>query len=145
MCIERERKDTAINNLQVIEILKSFDIIVRDEKESRVDFQNGLQICCFPSNLLGKKAVLSEEMANLTSNSSDAFLQNLSNLRSQRDNTPTNSNNGRNEEIVLLEKQGRSSQKLRSNLAQVSSTIGSNMTDISNISGPTKVLMDNLK
>lgn len=106
------------------------------------DFRIGLQICCFPSNLLGKKAVLSEEMANLTSNSSDAFLQNLSSLRNQRDNTPTNSNNvGRNEEIVLLEKQGRSSQKLRSNLAQISSTIGSNMTDISNISGSTKVII----
>lgn len=82
-------------------------------------------------------------MATLTSNSSDAFLQNLTHLRNQRDNTPTNSSNsGKNEEIVLLEKQGRSSQKLRSNLAQVSSTIGHNMNDISNIchsSGSTKV------
>jgi hypothetical protein len=106
---------------------------------------NHLQICCFPSNLLGKKAVLSEEMATLTSNSSDAFLHNLTHLRNQRDNTPTNSNNsGKNEEIVLLEKQGRSSQKLRSNLAQVSSTIGHNMSDISNIclsSGSSKVCL----
>jgi hypothetical protein len=102
-----------------------------------------LQICCFPSNLLGKKAALSEEMATLTSNSSDAFLQNLSHLRNQRSHTPTNSSNsGKNEEIVLLEKQGRSSQKLRSNLEKVSSTIGHNMNDISNIchsSGSTKV------
>jgi hypothetical protein len=90
---------------------------------------------------LGKK---SEEMVTLTSNSSDAFLQNLTHLRNQRDNTPTNSSNsGKNEEIVLLEKQGRSSQKLRSNLAQISSTIGHNMNDISNIgnqsSGSSKV------
>lgn len=76
-------------------------------------------------------------MATLTSsnNNSDAFLQNLAHLRNQRDqNTPVNScNSGKNDEIVLLEKQGRSSQKLRSNLAQVSSTIGQNMNDISNI------------
>ena len=87
--------------------------------------------------------MLSEEMATLTSNSSDAFLQNLTHLRNQRDNTPTNSSNsGKNEDIVLLEKQGRSSQKLRTNLAQISSTIGHNMTDISNIgqsSGSSKV------
>lgn len=103
-------------------------------------FRLNSQICCFPSNLLGKKAVLSEEMTTLTSNSSDAFLQNLAHLRNQRDNTPTNSSNsGKNEEIVLLEKQGRSSQKLRSNLAQVSSTIGQNMNDISNICQSSKV------
>lgn len=75
-------------------------------------------------------------MAKLTSsnNNSDAFLQNLAHLRNQRENTPANSSNsGKNEEISLLEKQGRSSQKLRSNLAQVSSTIGQNMNDISNI------------
>lgn len=96
------------------------------------------QICCFPSNLLSKKtAALSEEMATLTSsnNNSDAFLQNLAHLRNQRDSTPANSSNSgnKNDEISLLEKQGRSSQKLRSNLAQVSSTIGHNMNDISNI------------
>lgn len=87
------------------------------------------QICCFPSNLLAKKAVLAEEMATF----------NMQNLRNQRDSsTPTNSNDfGKSEEIVLLEKQGRSSQKLRSNLAQISSTIGQNMTDISNIDHPT--------
>jgi hypothetical protein len=77
-------------------------------------------------------------MAALTSsnNNSDAFLQNLAHLRNQRENTPANSSNsGKNEEIVLLEKQGRSSQKLRNNnLAQISSTIGHNMNDISNIS-----------
>ena len=57
-------------------------------------------------------------MAALTSsnNNSDAFLQNLAHLRNQRENTPANSSNsGKNEEIVLLEKQGRSSQKLRNN------------------------------
>lgn len=81
-----------------------------------------------------KTAALSEEMATLTSsnNNSDAFLQNLAHLRNQRENT-NSSNSVKNEEISLLEKQGRSSQKLRSNLAQVSSTIGHNMNDISNI------------
>lgn len=48
-------------------------------------------------------------------------------------------NSAKNEEIVLLEKQGRSSQKLRSNLAQVSSTIGQNMTDLT--SGSSKVCL----
>lgn len=75
-------------------------------------------------------------MALTSSNNSDAaFLQNLVHLRNQRENTPANSSNSgkNNEEISLLEKQGRSSQKLRSNLAQVSSTIGHNMNDISNI------------
>ncbi|XP_062540701.1 uncharacterized protein LOC134208780 [Armigeres subalbatus] len=43
------------------------------------------------------------------------------------------------EEMILLEKQGRCSQKLRSNqlsnLAHVTQTVGQNMTDISNIGG----------
>ncbi|XP_055702910.1 uncharacterized protein LOC129801671 isoform X2 [Phlebotomus papatasi] len=43
----------------------------------------------------------------------------------------------KNEEIVLLEKQGRCSQKMRNNtmgnLVQVSQSVGQNMTDISNI------------
>lgn len=62
-------------------------------------------------------------------------------MRNQRDTTPTNlsNNSTKAEEIVLLEKQGRSSQKLRSNLAQISSTIGQNMTDISNIGKLDKV------
>lgn len=81
-------------------------------------------------------------MSALTTNSSDAFLQNLAHLRNNRENTPTNSSNcGTKEEIVLLEKQGRSSQKLRSNLAQVSTMIGQNMTDISNIGNQSKVGM----
>lgn len=89
-------------------------------------------------------------MATLTSsnNNSDAFLQNLAHLRNQRENTPANSSNsGKNEEISLLEKQGRSSQKLRSNLAQVSSTMGHNMNDISNIgnqSDASKVISKNI-
>lgn len=41
---------------------------------------------------------------------------------------------------MLLEKQGRCSQKLRNNatgnLAQVTHTVGQNMTDISNIGNP---------
>lgn len=112
------------------------------EAKSALTITN-FQICCFPSNILGKKSVLHEEMTSLTSNSSDPFLQNLQNLRNHRDTTPTKANSkNKNEEIVLLEKQGRSSQKLRSNLAQISSTIGQNMTDISNIdqsSGSSKV------
>lgn len=48
-----------------------------------------------------------------------------------------NNNQTKPEEIVLLEKQGRCSQKLRnsltSNLATVSQIVGQNMTDISNI------------
>lgn len=47
------------------------------------------------------------------------------------------SNQTKAEEIVLLEKQGLCSQKLRNNmtgnLAQVTHTVGQNMTDISNI------------
>lgn len=47
------------------------------------------------------------------------------------------SNQGKSEDIALLEKQGRCSQKLRNNvtgnLAHVTQTVGQNMTDISNI------------
>ncbi|KAG5677572.1 hypothetical protein PVAND_007321 [Polypedilum vanderplanki] len=107
-----------------------------DDQLKKLDNQLLTKICCFPSNLLSKKPVLSEEMTVLTSsnNNSDAFLQNLAHMRN-RETTPANSSNsGKNEEIVLLEKQGRSSQKLRgNNLAQISSTIGQNMNDISNI------------
>lgn len=78
-------------------------------------------------------------MLMLTSNNSDVFLQNLAHLRNKRDITPKTSNSGKNEDIVLLEKQGRSSQKLRSNLAQISSTIGQNIDDISNICQSSKV------
>lgn len=49
------------------------------------------------------------------------------------------SNQTKAEEIILLEKQGICSQKIRNNmtgnLAQVTHTIGQNMTDISNIGG----------
>lgn len=41
------------------------------------------------------------------------------------------------DEIILLEKQGLCSQKLRNNLAQVTHSIGQNMTDISNIDNNT--------
>lgn len=54
------------------------------------------------------------------------------------------SNSNKSEEIILLEKQGRSSQKIRNNgmgnLAQVSQSVGQNMTDISHIgTTPNKV------
>lgn len=52
--------------------------------------------------------------------------------------TSTNDAN-KPDEMVLLEKQGRCSQKLRNttvgNLAQVTQSVGQNMTDISNIGG----------
>lgn len=65
-------------------------------------------------------------------------------LHYTRENTPssgTNNSSSTKEEIVLLEKQGRCSQKLRNsnamgNLAQVSNMIkGQNVSDISNLSG----------
>lgn len=56
-----------------------------------------------------------------------------------REQDSSQSNQAKSEEIVLLEKQGRCSQKLRNNvtgnLAQVTQTVGQNMTDISNIGG----------
>lgn len=57
--------------------------------------------------------------------------------RKELESGTTMSNQTKAEEIVLLEKQGICSQKLRNNitgnLAQVTHTIGQNMTDISNI------------
>lgn len=105
------------------------------------------QICCFPS-LSSKKSnqpLLADEMSVLTTNNSEAFLQNLVEKRNKdchhytRENTPssgTNNSSSTKEEIVLLEKQGRCSQKLRSsNLAQVSNMVkGQNVSDISDIS-----------
>lgn len=79
----------------------------------------------------GKKSIqplLSEDISGLSTKNSDAFLQNLAHLdRKDR----------KQDEMILLEKQGRCSQKLRNNsamgnLAQVSHTF-QNMTDISNI------------
>lgn len=79
-------------------------------------------------------------MSVLTTNNSEAFLQNLVERHHYtRENTPSNGSSTK-EDIVLLEKQGRCSQKLRSsnamgNLAQVSNMVkGQNTTDISNIS-----------
>ncbi|CRK90729.1 CLUMA_CG004421, isoform A [Clunio marinus] len=117
-----------------------------DDQLKKLDNQLLTKICCFPSNLLGKKTILPEEMATLTSNSSENFLQNLTQLRMQHESTPVNAS--KNEDIMLLEKQGLSSQNLRSNLAQVSSTFGQNMTDISNIGHTSKlssILLPNLK
>jgi hypothetical protein len=109
------------------------------------------QICCFPRPSLAKtKPLLGDEMSVLTTNNSEAFLQNFVEQQRNKDrqnhftreNTPSNGSSTK-EEIVLLEKQGRCSQKLRSsnamgNLAQVSNMVkGSNTTDISNISNNT--------
>lgn len=62
----------------------------------------------------------------------------------ERQEMEESSNSNKNEEIILLEKQGRSSQKIRNNgmgnLAQVSQSVGQNMTDISHIgTTPNKV------
>lgn len=48
------------------------------------------------------------------------------------------------DEISLLEKQGLCSQKLRNNLAQVTHTIGQNMTDISNIDSNTLIKVERI-
>uniref|UniRef100_A0A336MZ68 CSON008045 protein n=1 Tax=Culicoides sonorensis TaxID=179676 RepID=A0A336MZ68_CULSO len=105
-------------------------------------------LCCFPSLTSKKSAqpLLSEESLQLSSNNSEAFLQNLKQLEQRSrsrcilDNAPNNNDPNKPEEMVLLEKQGRCSQKLRNttaigNLAQVTQNVGQNMTDISNIGG----------
>lgn len=79
----------------------------------------------------------------LSTNNSDAFLQKLAHIdqrereRHEKLEHDLQSNPTKTEEIVLLEKQGRSSQKMRNNiignLVQVSQSCGQNMTDISNI------------
>lgn len=52
------------------------------------------------------------------------------------------------DEIILLEKQGLCSQKLRNNLtgnlAQVTHTVGQNMTDISNIDSNTLIKVEHI-
>ena len=59
----------------------------------------------------------------------------------QQEQTPT-----KPDDMVLLEKQGRCSQKIRNNtmgnLAQVSHSVGQNMTDISNIGSSTTIKVD---
>nr|XP_019549430.2 uncharacterized protein LOC109419657 [Aedes albopictus]XP_029724701.1 uncharacterized protein LOC109419657 [Aedes albopictus]XP_029724702.1 uncharacterized protein LOC109419657 [Aedes albopictus]XP_029724703.1 uncharacterized protein LOC109419657 [Aedes albopictus] len=133
-------------------------------------------LCCFPS-LTTKKPIqplLSDEVSVLSTNNSEAFLQNLTHIdprdrerQDRRDQdsltgggsnsngtgggtsgsngTGNSGNSGSStkpEDMMLLEKQGRCSQKLRSNqlsnLAHVTQTVGQNMTDISNI-GANKV------
>lgn len=58
------------------------------------------------------------------------------------------SNQTKADEISLLEKQGLCSQKLRSNmtgnLAQVTHTVGQNMTDISNIGNSNRLKVERL-
>lgn len=60
--------------------------------------------------------------------------------RERQEHQENQTNQTKSEDIVLLEKQGRCSQKLRNNatgnLAQVTHTVGQNMTDISNIGNP---------
>lgn len=112
--------------------------------------QRGL--CCFPG-LKGKKPIqslLADEVSVLSTNNSDPFLQKLAHIdqleRERNEKIEQDQNNtNRTDEIVLLEKQGRSSQKMRNNamgnLVQVSQSVGQNMTDISNIANSnTKVL-----
>lgn len=127
------------------------------KKIKNLIFQRAL--CCFPG-LTGKKTIqslLSDEVSVLSTNNSDAFLQKLAHIdqrereRQEQEILNQSTNQTKTEEIVLLEKQGRCSQKIRNNtmgnLAQVSHSVGQNMTDISNIgNSTTKVpkLMSNL-
>ncbi|KAL1401959.1 hypothetical protein pipiens_019912, partial [Culex pipiens pipiens] len=100
-------------------------------------------------------------MSVLSTNNSDSFLQNLAHIdqrdRERQDRREQDESGGQSggagsgsgsgggggstkpEDMLLLEKQGRCSQKLRSNqlsnLAHVTQTVGQNMTDISNIGG----------
>ncbi|XP_063701887.1 myb-like protein AA [Culicoides brevitarsis] len=102
-------------------------------------------LCCFPSLTSKKSAqpLLSDESLQLSSNNSEAFLQNLKQLEQRgRSRCMLDNNTDKPDEMVLLEKQGRCSQKLRNttvgNLAQVTHNCGQNMTDISNIGGGKK-------
>ncbi|XP_061496905.1 mediator of RNA polymerase II transcription subunit 12 [Anopheles gambiae] len=113
-------------------------------------------LCCFPSLTTKKpiQSLLADEVSVLSTNNSETFLQNLAHIGSDRrsEQPPDRdqlSNGGaggqKADDMVLLEKQGRCSQKLRGgsssssgtlgNLAHVSQTVGQNMTDISNIGG----------
>ncbi|XP_058466912.1 uncharacterized protein LOC131439647 [Malaya genurostris] len=130
-----------------------------DEKLKQLDEQllSKRGLCCFPS-LTTKKPIqplLSDEVSVLSTNNSDSFLQNLANIdqrdRERQDRREQESSASgavgsgasggatKPEDMMLLEKQGRCSQKLRSNqlsnLAHVTQTCGQNMTDISNIGG----------
>ncbi|XP_055689779.1 uncharacterized protein DDB_G0284459-like isoform X2 [Lutzomyia longipalpis] len=98
-------------------------------------------LCCFPSLTTKKiniQPLLSDEVSVLSTNNSDAFLQKLAHIdQRERERQEKQQDVAKNEEIVLLEKQGRCSQKIRNNtmgnLVQVSQSVGQNMTDISNI------------
>uniref|UniRef100_A0A182KFL0 Uncharacterized protein n=1 Tax=Anopheles christyi TaxID=43041 RepID=A0A182KFL0_9DIPT len=113
-------------------------------------------LCCFPSLTTKKpiQSLLADEVSVLSTNNSETFLQNLAHMGSDRrseqpsDRDQLSSGGGggqKADDMVLLEKQGRCSQKLRGgsssssgtlgNLAHVSQAVGQNMTDISNIGG----------
>uniref|UniRef100_A0A182QKJ1 Uncharacterized protein n=1 Tax=Anopheles farauti TaxID=69004 RepID=A0A182QKJ1_9DIPT len=114
-------------------------------------FLNRRGLCCFPSLTTKKpiQSLLADEVSVLSTNNSEAFLQNLTHIGSDRrseqppDREPSSGAGQKVDDMVLLEKQGRCSQKLRGgsssssgtlgNLAHVSQTVGQNMTDISNI------------
>uniref|UniRef100_A0A182PHA2 Uncharacterized protein n=1 Tax=Anopheles epiroticus TaxID=199890 RepID=A0A182PHA2_9DIPT len=111
-------------------------------------------LCCFPSLTTKKpiQSLLADEVSVLSTNNSETFLQNLAHIGSDRrsEQPPDRDQLGgsagqKADDMVLLEKQGRCSQKLRGgsssssgtlgNLAHVSQAVGQNMTDISNIGG----------
>ncbi|XP_053664370.1 uncharacterized protein LOC128713534 [Anopheles marshallii] len=111
-------------------------------------------LCCFPSLTTKKpiQSLLADEVSVLSTNNSETFLQNLAHIGSDRrseqppERDQLGSGGGQKaDDMVLLEKQGRCSQKLRGgsssssgtlgNLAHVSQAVGQNMTDISNIGG----------
>ncbi|XP_031617691.1 uncharacterized protein PFB0145c-like isoform X2 [Contarinia nasturtii] len=133
--------DTSYENIT----RKSIDDHMKKHLDEQLLTKRGL--CCFPS-LSSKKsnlALLSDQVSVLSTNNSDSFLQKLVQRERNRHETkdqdlgPSSSmsNQTKADEIVLLEKQGLCSQKLRNNLtgnlAKVTNTVGQNMTDISNI------------
>ncbi|XP_052862278.1 uncharacterized protein LOC128268994 [Anopheles cruzii] len=137
---------------------KNYELRSIDDQLKQLDEQllNKRGLCCFPS-LTTKKPIQSllaaDEVSVLSANNSEAFLQNLAHIdrrseqQQQREDRESGAGSQKaTEDMVLLEKQGRCSQKLRGgssgsstgtatlgNLAHVSQAVGQNMTDISNI------------
>ncbi|XP_058055217.1 uncharacterized protein LOC131206617 [Anopheles bellator] len=139
---------------------KNYELRSIDDQLKQLDEQllNKRGLCCFPS-LTTKKPIQSllaaDEVSVLSANNSEAFLQNLAHIdrrseqQQREDREPGTGSQKATEDMVLLEKQGRCSQKLRGgssgsstgtatlgNLAHVSQAVGQNMTDISNIGSP---------
>ncbi|GAB0089892.1 Angiomotin [Sergentomyia squamirostris] len=126
---------------------------IDDHMKKQLDEQLSKRgLCCFPSLTTKKitiQPLLSDEVSVLSTNNSDAFLQKLAHIdQRERERQEKQQEVAKSEEIVLLEKQGRCSQKMRNNtmgnLVQVSQSVGQNMTDISNIGVSVPKLVTNL-